>query len=416
MDEIRPVSLNDIDEVARIAAMAYPGSNLLGTEGRQQFAERVKSTLENDPNVSYHGCYRDGQLVGIMKWYDFSMYVYGQSVLTGGIGTVAVDLLHKKEKVAKTMLHGFLAAYRERGIPLVSLYPFRVDFYKQMGFGTGSKIHQYKFKPASLPYTGKDQIVYVTKEDKEQVLACYQRVARQTHGMIKRTERDVDSLLNVPEKIVVGVRQKDKLTGYLAFQFESAHEENKIFNNIVVKELVYESREALAQLLSFLHSQADQIQRVVLNTADEDFHLLLSDPGNGTNRLLPSVYHESHVSGVGLMYRVIDVPGFFRQMSAHRFGAETVRLQLTVRDSFLPENSGTWLVQFTDGHARVVEEGQADAAVQLDISDFSSLVMGAVRFSKLHEYGLAELDDLRALPQLDRLFYTTKKPQSMTPF
>ncbi len=314
MDEIRPVSLNDIDEVARIAAMAYPGSNLLGTEGRQQFAERVKSTLENDPNVSYHGCYRDGQLVGIMKWYDFSMYVYGQSVLTGGIGTVAVDLLHKKEKVAKTMLHGFLAAYRERGIPLVSLYPFRVDFYKQMGFGTGSKIHQYKFKPASLPYTGKDQIVYVTKEDKEQVLACYQRVARQTHGMIKRTERDVDSLLNVPEKIVVGVRQEDKLTGYLAFQFESAHEENKIFNNIVVKELVYESREALAQLLSFLHSQADQIQRVVLNTADEDFHLLLSDPGNGTNRLLPSVYHESHVSGVGLMYRVIDVPGFFRQM------------------------------------------------------------------------------------------------------
>ncbi|TGV30739.1 GNAT family N-acetyltransferase, partial [Mesorhizobium sp. M00.F.Ca.ET.186.01.1.1] len=108
--------------------------------------------------------------------------------------------------------------------------------------------------------------------------------------------------------------------------------------------------------------------------------------------------------------------GFFRQMSAHRFGAETVRLQLTVRDSFLPENSGTWLVQFIDGHARVAEEGQADAAVQLDISDFSSLVMGAVRFSKLHEYGLAELDDLRALPQLDRLFYTAKKPQSMTPF
>ncbi|TGU54165.1 GNAT family N-acetyltransferase, partial [Mesorhizobium sp. M00.F.Ca.ET.186.01.1.1] len=107
---------------------------------------------------------------------------------------------------------------------------------------------------ASLPYTGKDQIVYVTKEDKEQVLACYQRFARQTHGMIKRTEWDVDSLLNVPEKIVVGVRQEDKLTGYLAFQFESAHEENKIFNNIVVKELVYESREALAQLLSFLHS------------------------------------------------------------------------------------------------------------------------------------------------------------------
>ncbi|MGZ0052550.1 GNAT family N-acetyltransferase [Brevibacillus gelatini] len=416
MDEIRPVSLSDIDEVVRIAAMAYPGSNLLGTEERQKFAERVKSTLENDPIASYHGCYRDGRLVGIMKWYDFSMYVYGIPMLTGGIGTVAVDLLHKKEKVAKAMLHGFLTAYRERGIPLVSLYPFRVDFYKQMGFGAGSKIHQYNFKPASLPFTGKEQIVYLEKEDKEQVLACYQRVAKKTHGMILRTERDIDSLFNVPEKIVVGVRQEGKLTGYLAFQFESAHEENKMFNNLVVKELLYESRESLAQLLSFLHSQADQIQRIVLTTPDEDFHLLLSDPGNGTNRLLPSVYHESHVSGVGLMYRVIDVPGFFRQLAEHRFGAETICLQLTVRDSFLQENEGTWLVQFQNGQAQIVENGQADVAIELDISDFSSLVMGVVRFSKLYEYGLAELDDTAFLPQLDRLFSAAQKPQSMTAF
>ncbi|MED4570774.1 GNAT family N-acetyltransferase [Brevibacillus agri] len=416
MDEIRPVSRNDIDEVVRIAAMAYPGSNLLGTESRQQFAERVKSTLENDPNVSYHGCYRDGRLVGIMKWYDLSMYVYGIPLLTGGIGTVAVDLLHKKEKVAKAMLHGFLSAYRERGIPIVSLYPFRVDFYKQMGFGAGSKIHQYKFKPASLPYTGKEQIVYLKKEDKEQVLACYQRVARQTHGMIRRTERDIDSLLNVPEKVVVGVQKEGKLTGYIAFQFESAHAENKIYNNLVVKELLYESRESLAQLLSFLHSQADQIQRIVLTTPDEDFHLLLSDPGNGTDRLLPSVYHESHVSGVGLMYRVIDVPGFFRQLAEHRFGAETISLRLTVRDSFLPENEGTWLVQFQHGQAHVARDGQADVSVELDISDFSSLVMGVVRFSKLYEYGMVELDDTAFLPQLDRLFSSAQKPQSMTAF
>ncbi|MGF9798933.1 GNAT family N-acetyltransferase [Brevibacillus agri] len=416
MEEIRPVSRNDIDEVVRIAAMAYPGSNLLGTESRQQFAERVKSTLENDPNVSYHGCYRDGRLVGIMKWYDLSMYVYGIPLLTGGIGTVAVDLLHKKEKVAKAMLHGFLSAYRERGIPLVSLYPFRVDFYKQMGFGAGSKIYQYKFKPASLPYTGKEQIVYLKKEDKEQVLACYQRVARQTHGMIRRTERDIDSLLNVPEKVVVGVQKEGKLTGYIAFQFESAHAENKIYNNLVVKELLYESRESLAQLLSFLHSQADQIQRIVLTTPDEDFHLLLSDPGNGTDRLLPGVYHESHVSGVGLMYRVIDVPGFFRQLAEHRFGAETISLRLTVRDSFLPENEGTWLVQFQHGQAHVARDGQADVSVELDISDFSSLVMGVVRFSKLYEYGMVELDDTAFLPQLDRLFSSAQKPQSMTAF
>ena len=116
----------------------------MASENAQRFSERVKDTLENDPNVSFHGCYRNDQLIGMMRWHDLSMNVHGTQMLTGGIGMVAVDLLHKKEKVAKTMLEGFIGSYRERGVSLVSLYPFRVDFYKQMGFGVGTK-------PGDLP-------------------------------------------------------------------------------------------------------------------------------------------------------------------------------------------------------------------------------------------------------------------------
>ncbi|MGG4441419.1 GNAT family N-acetyltransferase [Brevibacillus fortis] len=416
MEEIRPVSIDDIDEVVRIAAMSYPGSNLLGAESRQRFAERVKETIENDPHVSYHGCYRDGRLVGIMKWYDFLMNVHGTPLLTGGIGMVAVDLLHKKEKVAMSMLRGFLSSYRERGLALVSLYPFRVDFYKQMGFGIGTKVHQYKFKPSSLPYVGKDKIVYIGKEDKEELSACYHRIARQAHGMIKRTDRDWDRLLDGPELITVGYKKEERLGGYLAFQFQRAHEENKLFNNIEVRELQYESREALLQLLSFLRSQADQIQRIEFTTPDDDFHLLLSDPGNGTDLLLWSIYHESHVSGVGLMYRIIDVPGFFRQLTHHQFGSETVNVNLTIRDSFLPENEGTWLIKFVDGRPVLGETVETDVSVQLDIADFSSLVMGVVTARKLYQYGQLELDVPEKLPVLDRLFAVPEKPRSVTTF
>ncbi|SFK87622.1 GNAT family N-acetyltransferase [Brevibacillus centrosporus] len=135
MEEIRPISHEDIHDVVRITALAYPGSNLLAPDNRQRFAERVQDTLENDQNASFHGLFREERMLGVMKWYDFFMNVRGIQMLTGGIGTVAVDLLHKKEKVAKAMLQGFLATYRERGVCLVSLYPFRVDFYKKMGFG-----------------------------------------------------------------------------------------------------------------------------------------------------------------------------------------------------------------------------------------------------------------------------------------
>lgn len=416
MEEIRPISLEDIQDVVNITAMAYPGSNLLSPENGKRFEARVRETLENDQTASFHGLFRDGRLIGVMKWYDFSMNVRGSMMLTGGIGSVAVDLLHKKEKAAKAMLQGFLATYRERGISLVSLYPFRVDFYRKMGFGAGTKVHQYQILPASLPFTAKDKVVYLGQGDREQILACYQRIVRQTHGMIKKTEHELKAFLEQPEQIAVGCKRDGRITGYLVFQFRRSHEQNRLQNDIVVKEFLYEDREAMAQLLSFLHSQADQVHRIELTTADDDFHLLLADPGNGTNRLLPSVYHESHVSGVGLMYRVIDVPGFFHQLSEQRFGRESCLLRLNIRDSFLPENEGSWLVDFREGHPHLVENGQADVELTMDISDFSSLAMGAVSLRKLHMYGLAEVDEEKAVPVLDRLFAATEKPRSTTPF
>lgn len=416
MEEIRPISLEDIHEVVRITAMAYPGSNLLAPDNQKRFADRVRDTLENDQNASFHGLFREGRLVGVMKWYDLPMNVHGVPMLTGGIGTVAVDLLHKKEKVAMAMLRGFLATYRERGVSLVSLYPFRVDFYKKMGFGVGTKVHQYRIKPASLPYASKDKVFYLGEDDREQILACYHRIVRQTHGMIKKTERELKSFLEQPEQVVVGCKKDGKVIGYLVFQFQRIHDDNRMQNDIVVKEFLYETYEAMAQLLSFLHSQADQINRVVLTTADEDFHLLLSDPGNGTDRLLPSVYHESHVSGVGLMYRVIDIPGFFHQLTQRRFGRENCLLRLNIRDSFLPENEGSWLIEFQDGLPHVAEEGQADVELSMDIAEFSSLAMGVTSLRKLYLYGLADVSDEKAIPLLDRLFAAKEKPRSTTPF
>ncbi len=416
MEEIRPISFDDIHEVVRIAAMAYPGSNLLAPDNQKRFYDRVRDTLENDQIASFHGLFRDERLVGVMKWYDLPMNVHGVPLLTGGIGTVAVDLLHKKEKVAMAMLRGFLTTYRERGVSLVSLYPFRVDFYKKMGFGVGTKIHQYRIKPSSLPYTSKDKVFYLSEDDREQILACYHRIVRQTHGMIKKTEKELKSFLEQPEQVAVGCKKDGKVIGYLVFQFQRVHDDNRMQNDIVVKEFLYESYEAMAQLLSFLQSQADQINRVVLTTADEDFHVLLSDPGNGTDRLLPSVYHESHVSGVGLMYRIIDIPGFFHQLSQRRFGRENCLLRLHVRDSFLPENEGSWLIGFRDGLPHVEEEGQADVELSMDIADFSSLAMGVVSLRKLYLYGLAEVSDEKAIPLLDRLFAAKEKPKSTTPF
>ena len=91
--------------------------------------------------------------------------------------------------------------------------------------------------------------------------------------------------------------------------------EDFIRNDIHVRELVYETPAALSELLTFLHTQADQIRTIILETQDEFFHHLLLDPRNDSASLIPSVFHESNIQGVGIMVRVVDVPGVFRRLS-----------------------------------------------------------------------------------------------------
>jgi hypothetical protein len=54
--------------------------------------------------------------------------------------------------------------------------------------------------------------------------------------------------------------------------------------------------------------------------------------------------------------------------------------------------------------------------VDLDIAEFSSLLMGAVDLESLHLYGLTEVSDPTWIPRLTRLFSTPRKPITTTPF
>jgi hypothetical protein len=104
-------------------------------------------------------------------------------------------------------------------------------------------------------------------------------------------------------------------------------------------------------------------------------------------------------------------------LSDHDFGGQDCRLKLAIRDSFFPENDGDTLVRFSGGRPSVRGAGDGyDVEVSLDIADFSSLVMGAVRFRSLYDYGLAEISDPGAVAAIDRLFRVEQKPICTTPF
>jgi len=414
MSEVRRIKDQEFEDYMRITLDSYPAMFTDVTEDRRKgWIERMKATQNEDDSVNYYGCYRGGEMVGGMRLHDFKMTLYGSPVLVGGVGNVCVDPLHRKMHVSKELMEFSHRHYRGRGAKLTALYPFRPDYYVKMGYGYGRKMSQYRFRPGDLPRGSRENVSYLGESDVDALTACFNRHAHRTHGMIEKRKGYFERFINRFK--VAGYREGGEVKGFVGFGYEKLREDNVLLQNLEVHTLLYETPDALRGLLGFLAAQLDQVERVVINTFDDDLHFVPRDPRDG----VPSMFYtsqETNVQGVGIMYRVIDARGVWEELDGHGFNGISLRVKLTVRDSFLPENDGSVFIHFTEGRPKVVEEDGYDVEVGIDVAWFSSLVMGVVDFRKLWAYGMAEVSDESYVDTLDRLFHVDLKPETVEEF
>ena len=414
-DTIRIMNDNDFDSFGDIVVRTYPGiiPDSFTKEAKQQMIERFRKTNNEIPWIKYYGYFQEEKLIGGMTLFDFTMNVFSNNLEVGGVGLVCVDLLNKKEHVAKNLITFFHKHYYEKGTCLTSLYPFRPDFYLKMGYGMGKKMNQYSFKPDSLPKTTKIHLSYLNAIDIPQLVECFNRYASKTHGMIFRKERTYQRM--VDNLNIVGYKQNEQIKGYLAFKFKKLSQNNFVYNDLIIEELVYENREVLAEFLTFLNTQSDQIHRIIYNMQDDHFHHLLSDPRNGTNNLYLTS-HESNLQAVGIMYRVINARKLFNLLKEHNFGNQTIKLNLLIHDNFLPENNDELVIDFDNGYATLNNKTGYDVQIRLDITSFSSLIMGVIPLEKLYAYGLVEITNSDYLETINKLFFVEKPPMTIEQF
>lgn len=413
---IKKIPKKDLDAYVDIVGKAYPGFNIASSEEKKKTRQRL-IRLSRDPTIDHYGFYRGGKLLGGMRVYDFTMNLFSTKVLNGGVGLVAVDLLHKKEKVCKELILYFIQLYKRKGASLVSLYSFRPDFYRKMGFGYGTKINEYNIMPTDLPRgMSKKHISSLKEKDRKSFKECADRYFMRHHGMFRIKEHELDYFFERPEANTVVYKKGKKILGYLSFVFKKADDGNLLHNNIVIRELVYENRDALSELLTFLNTQGDQVSRVIYPTQDEFFHFLPFDPRDGSGHIIPVISHQSNTQGIGVMYRVTDAKGIFILLKKHNFNEQDCRLKITLRDSFLPQNTGSFVVHFKDGFPVLARDGNSDVEIIMDVADFSSLLMGAVGYKNLFDYGLSDISSERYLDVVHNIFKVESKPICHTIF
>ncbi len=418
MSEIKALPKKDIGRYVDILAEAYPGMNIVTDDDKKNAFERHLQQAR-DPRITTFGYYRDGDLLGGIKLYDYTMNLFGIKLPAIGGGALAVDLMHKKEHVARDLMTHFIGYALKKNAPLAILWPFRPDFYKSMGWGIGSKMHVYRIKPNSFPNgESKEHVRMLTRDDIPMLTEFYNRVGAKTNGMIDESEFGWELIFDRFKAFrFVGYENDGELHGYFIYSFLRKEMVHFLDNKMRIIEMVYDSPKVLSEFCTFLHTQNDQIDIIELQTHDDSFHHLLKDPRNDANVVFPSVHHQSNTSGVGIMYRVVNVRRLFELLADHNFGKQTCKLKLTIADNFVESNDGSLVVHFSRGLAQVKEDHSSyDVELRLDIADFSSLIMGAVDLNSLYTYSLANLTDPEYLETLNKLFVTDHKPVTFIAF
>ncbi|WP_163101992.1 GNAT family N-acetyltransferase [Peribacillus alkalitolerans] len=411
---IRKLEKEELPDFVNIVLNAYPGT----TENTPEFKERFTNTLtylqEEVEDIDFYGLFRNGKLLGGMRIHYFKMNVFGNLIDAGGVGQVAVDFLHKKEKVAKDLISYFIDFFKERRTPIVMLYPFRPDFYKKMGFGYGMKKNQYYIEPSSFPKTSiKKELVFLDHSHKESIKDCYNSIAKSRHGMIINSDYEIEKLFKNPNNKLIGLMEDGRLKGYILFSFKKVKDDHFLLNDLLVHHMVYKSPEVLAQFCNFFNSQADQIHRISLHTQDEGLEFMLEDPRNGTNNLIPSVFHETNTAGVGLMYKILDVEKILT--ATPRLGI-SCKFNVVLHDSFHSPEPQKFMIHSQDGKISIEEYRDHEDRIELDISDFSSLIMGVVDARTLYRFGKLTITNTNLLNILNEIFNVHEKPVCTTLF
>ena len=395
MIKVKQLQQTDLAEFWDIAVMA--GGEGYYPQHKDSRIKWFKRIMNECSDVDYYGAYQDNNLRGAMALTSRRINIRNTMVGLAGIGMVHTDMLHKKEKVCKNLMQYAMNMNDNRDISLLFLSPFKPSFYKKMGFAYGTNLYRYKLKPSWFINKGnKSNLSYLSIKELDLYVNCHNKLLSNTHGEANKSLFFAPFTLGDGKRVVVK-RSNNSITGALVFSFAKEKQ-------LVIHEMFYEDIDTLYDFSSFLHSQTDQIEWIIYETANEYFYYILSQVTSSLNSL------EIATCKVDNMFRIINVAGIFKELANTNFNNQNLIVELNIVDDFYQRNQGKYTINFVNGYPQVALNKTYDISIKIAISEFTSLFMGSVSATTLHSLGLLNVSDTSYLKQLDILFMTPHQP------
>ncbi len=341
----------------------------------QQAAFHVSRTLmQQIVKTRGHAPFRlvhwHGELVAAIAVLPMGQWFGGRAVPIHGIGSVAVALPHRGSGVGLTMMQQILHQMHADGIPLSTLHPSSVAFYRRVGYARAGHYLAYQLSLTAIPRLPPDPalaVVPLESPDDKPLRDLYHQQARTLTGHLDRPDWLWRQLRHPLEG--------DALTECFLIQRDDTPEGYAILTTergtpVALRVLDMVARtEASAQRLLALLARAGTMAEVVR------WHGGLTDPIVSVVRqnLLGVLSHTLTVTQCSeWMLRIVCVEAAL-QARGYPPGLDS-ELHLDIQDDLLPANNGRVVLHITDGAGHVQHGGAG--TIRLDIRALAALYSG----------------------------------------
>lgn len=348
-------------------------------------------------------------LVAVSLWLPLPLTAPGGApVPSAGLSWVSVTATHRRRGLLRRMLTEQFASWHAAGLPLAVLTASEGGIYERFGFGPACFAQSVTIDPGAVSWRttapADSRVRYGTREQiAERIPELHARWARTRPGAVGRPASWWPSILADR-----GFRRNSQTTGL----FYLLHDDGYAAYRLDARE-----RSATVEDFCAVTEQAHTDLWRVLTGLDLVDSISASIPVDDT---LPLQLHNPRAVKVTgrsdeLWVSILDVAAAL-ELRDYRVDGAVV---LDVTDQW-ESRGGRYLVEVTDGRARVVAESSSNLAglprAKLSISVLSSLYTGGIGAREFAAAGRLTADSAGTVDLLDALFATDRAPFAGTYF
>lgn len=355
--EIREVGGEEYIEIGRaIADYAF------GASPRERDVELARRNLPFGERTRNLVAFVDGRPQASLVSHEMTQNLRGSVIETGGVGAVASLPAGRRRGIVRRMFEQVFEMYRDREVPISTLYPFRDSFYERLGYAGLPKPRFLTLKPETLaPLARLDtpgSCEQVSMQDGfDEWRAFLERYQLRNHGFVLKHITYARQLQDQNELWVALARHDGDVVGAMTFKI-TGYGEQLIADTFYAIDSI-----GRYQLLDMIGRHTDQVKEAIIELRPDDLpELWFRDLGARV-----SCGTDSGYAWPAPMGRVIDVTGLRAITSGPG------KLTLDIEDSMCPWNNGRFTFRSENGQLEVVSGG-TDAEGCLAIQGLSALV------------------------------------------